>query len=86
MHTAKRIYAHDNVKKHVENGGRSMNRIKKELNKYFKLEKDYECLPYNGIQSVIVNSEKATITIVHTSICTEYKLERNGKPVELKYW
>ena len=39
-----------------------MNRFKKELRvKGIKLENDYECLPYNGLETVIVDAETATV-------------------------
>ena len=45
-----------------------MNRFKKELRKRgIKLECDYEYLPYNGIETVVVNSENATVSTYHLS-------------------
>ena len=45
-----------------------MNRFKKELRKHgVKLECDYECLPYNGIETVVVDSANATVSTYHLS-------------------
>lgn len=42
-----------------------MNRVKAEMRKRgIRLESDYECLPYNGIEEVVVDSKNA--------ICKEY--------------
>lgn len=47
---------------------KEMNRVKKELRKAgAKLECDYEYLPFNGIETVVVNSEKAEYSIYHVS-------------------
>lgn len=45
-----------------------MNRLKKEIRKSgVKLESDYPFLPFNGIETVKVDSERATISIYHVS-------------------
>lgn len=57
-----------------------MNRLKKELRRRgVKLECDYECLPFEGVQAVTVRSEDATYTIHHTSISIECRLLRSGE-------
>jgi len=57
-----------------------MNRLKRELRRRgVKLECDYECLPFNGIQAVTVRSEDATYTIHHTSISQEFRMLRSGE-------
>lgn len=49
------------------------------MRKGVKLEHQYECLPYDGIQSVTVNSESASVTIYHTGIVLRYTLTRTGE-------
>ena len=45
-----------------------MNRFKKEIMKRgAKLESDYEYLPCNGIETVVANAEKATLSTYHVS-------------------
>ena len=45
-----------------------MNRFKKELRaRGYKLENDYECLPCDGIETVVANAEAATLSIYHVS-------------------
>lgn len=45
-----------------------MNRLKKEMRKRgLKLENDYEYLPYNGIETVEVDSENAVWKQYHVS-------------------
>lgn len=45
-----------------------MNRFKREIRKRGeKLENDYEYLPYDGIETVKVDAEKATISYYHVS-------------------
>lgn len=45
-----------------------MNRFKRELRKHgVKLECDYQFLPYNGIETVVVDSENATVSTCHVS-------------------
>lgn len=45
-----------------------MNRFKKELRKRgVKLECDYPCLPFNGIETVVVDSANATVSTYHLS-------------------
>lgn len=45
-----------------------MNRFKMELRKHgVKLECDYPFLPYNGIESVVVDSEHAVVSTYHVS-------------------
>lgn len=45
-----------------------MNRFKRELRKHgVKLECDYQFLPYNGIETVVVDSERAIISTCHVS-------------------
>lgn len=45
-----------------------MNRFKKELRKHgVKLECDYPFFPYNGIESVVVDSEHAIVSTYHLS-------------------
>lgn len=40
-----------------------MNRFKKELRKRgVKLECDYEYLPFDGLETIVVNAEKATVS------------------------
>lgn len=46
-----------------------MNRFKKELRKHnVMLECDYPWLPYEELETVIVDSEKCTVTRVYLSI------------------
>ena len=43
-----------------------MNRFKKEVRKLgYKLDMDYPCLPYNGIDSAWCNAEKANYYVYH---------------------
>lgn len=58
----------DEVKHGSRPRRRSMNRLKKEIRrKGIKLESDYPFMPFNGLETVIVNSEKATISEYHVS-------------------
>lgn len=60
-----------------------MNRIKKELmRKGVKLEHQYECLPYNGIQAVKVYSESASVAVFHTGIALRWTLTRTGELID----
>lgn len=60
-----------------------MNRLKKEIRrKGVKLELDYPFLPFNGLECVKVDSEKATISEYHvcagwcvTKICHDLTFE-----------
>ncbi|MBR6358033.1 MAG: hypothetical protein IKS11_00135 [Lachnospiraceae bacterium] len=45
-----------------------MNRFKKEVRRRgIKLECDYEFLPYNEIETVVADAEKATVSTYHVS-------------------
>lgn len=56
-----------------------MTRFKKEIRRLgFLTEEDYEYLPYNGTEAVIVNSEEATVRYCYN--CTDdelYHFERD---------
>lgn len=70
-----------------------MNRFKKELRKKgFKLESDYEYLPYKLegytyilLDSVFVNSERATIVEFYNVDTLHYEMLRNGEIVEIVF-
>ncbi len=52
-----------------------MNRLKKEIRKKgVMLESDYPFMPYNGIETVKVNSEQATISTYH--VCAGWTTSR----------
>ena len=56
-----------------------MNRFKRELRKHgVKLECDYPFLPYNGIETVVVDSENAIVSTYHVSAgCGRIKANRD---------
>lgn len=58
-----------------------MTRVKEEFRKRgMKLENDFEFLPYNGIETVEVDPEKAVLRIYHVSAGWTYvQLQRDGK-------
>lgn len=63
-----------------------MNRIKREIRKRgFKLEADYMTLPdmETGLESVIINSETATMVRVYPYIVVRFQFCRNGNVVEI---
>ena len=46
-----------------------MNRFKRELRaRGYKLEQDYECLPADGVETVVANAETAMLSIYHVSV------------------
>lgn len=46
-----------------------MNRFKKELRKHgVKLECDFDYLPCDGIETVVVDAEKATVSLYHNCV------------------
>lgn len=58
-----------------------MNRFKKELNKHgYKMEKDYDSMPYqtadNFIEAISVNSETAVLSIYYLSIDLHLAFDR----------
>lgn len=57
-----------------------MNRLKQELRKRgVRLECDFPTLPYNGIDSVIVDSEKAIVSTYHYSAgWSHIRLQKDG--------
>ena len=64
-----------------------MNRVKKELRRRgVKLENDYEYMPYDGIQAVIVQSDLARVKVVHTSIVNVWELTRSGDLVNVEWY
>jgi len=64
-----------------------MNRFKKELRKRnIKLESDYEYMPCDGIQAVIVQSELARVKVVHTSIVIVWEMARSGELEEAGWY
>lgn len=57
-----------------------MNRLKQELRKKgVMLESDYECLPCDGLETVVVDSEKAIVATYH-NFCgwTFTRLNKDG--------
>lgn len=45
-----------------------MNRFKKEIRRHgWKLESDFEYLPYDGVETVVADAETATISTYHVS-------------------
>lgn len=60
-----------------------MNRLKRELRKSgMRLENDYEYLPYNGIETVVVDSENAICREYHVSYgWISWKMLRDGSLV-----
>ena len=71
-----------------------MNRFKKEIRKRgFKLESDLPCLPYElkghnyiVLESIFVNSERATIVEFYNVDDLHYQMLRSGEIVEIKYY
>ena len=64
-----------------------MTRFKKEIRKRgFRIEEDYEYLPYNGLEAVIVNSESCTVKYCYnmTDDCL-YKFDRDMSFTETWY-
>ena len=57
-----------------------MTRVKEEFRKRgMKLEQDYEYLPYNGIEEIQVDPEKAVLRIYHVSAgWTCCQMQRDG--------
>lgn len=57
-----------------------MNRLKQELRKRgVRLECDFPTLPYNGIDTVIVDSEKAIVSTYHYSAgWIRIRLQKDG--------
>ena len=62
-----------------------MNRIKREFQRHgFPLEKDFEYLPCDGIETVVVDSEAATWKEYHVSAgWVGVRLTRSGDVVDL---
>lgn len=45
-----------------------MNRFKREVRKHgWKLENDYEYLPFDGIETVVADASTATVSVYHVS-------------------
>lgn len=61
-----------------------MNRIKKEFQRHgFPLENDFEYLPYNGIETVVVDSENAVWKQYHNCYgWSKVRLLRDGSVVD----
>lgn len=57
-----------------------MNRLKKEImKKGIKLEHQYDFMPYNGLETVVVDSEKAIVKEYHNCFGWSYGImNRNG--------
>ena len=70
-----------------------MNRFKKEIRKRgFRLESDLPCLPYElkghnyiVLDSIFINSERATIVEFYNIDTLHYEMLRNGEIVEIVF-
>lgn len=61
-----------------------MNRLKKELVKRnIKMERDLPFLPFNQLQSIVVDSQKATVTYYYLSDVEEIRLSNVFNKMEV---